>query len=138
VLYPAEEENSESRSQDRDREAVIRIDYGQTCFLLTGDAERSARMAVVARGEYARCQVLQVGCRGSPEALGAAFPEAVQPAVAIVSCGEDGSVEQGLPDALAQAIDRLEQQGATVLRTDQRGSVEVISDGVRTRVRVER
>ena len=138
VLYPSEEELAAARLQDSDQGAMIRDDYGRTCFLLTGDAGPSAWTAVLARGERVQCQVLQLGRRGSLDAASADFLETVRPAVAIVSYGGDGSGEQDVPDALAQTVERLTQQGTTVLRTDQRGSVQVVSDGVRYEVRVER
>ena len=138
VLYPSEKELADGRSQDSDQGAMIRVDYGRTCFLLTGDAGPSAWTAVLARGERVQCQVLQLGRRGSLDAASADFLETVRPAVAIVSYGGDGSGEQDVPDALAQTVERLTQQGTTVLRTDQRGSVQVVSDGVRYEVRVER
>jgi len=138
VLYPSEEELAAARLQDSDRATIIRVDYGRTCFLLAGDAGPSAGAAVLARGERVQCQVLQLGRRVSPNAAGTAFLETVRPSVAIVSYGRDGSGEQDVPDALAAMVERLTQQGATVLRTDQRGSVEVVSDGVRFEVRVER
>ena len=113
---------------------VLRVDYGQTCVLLAGGADRGAEAEMLGRGEHVRCDVLQVGGRGGEEATGAAFLEAVRPAFAVISRGDGGGNSQALDETLA----RLAQHGATVARTDLHGGVEVISDGVGYEVKVGR
>jgi competence protein ComEC len=117
-----------------DEAIALRVDYGQTCFLLAGSADLEAERALLGRGERLRCDVLQVGKHGSAKATGPRFLEAVRPALAVLSV-EEGN-QAGRPDEAVLA--RLAEHGATVVRTDELGSVNVISDGGGYQVRVGR
>jgi beta-lactamase superfamily II metal-dependent hydrolase len=75
-----------------------------------------------------------VGEHGSDEVAGPAILEAVRPALAVLSCGEGDRAEQ----PAEATLERLTEHGATILRTDLHGSVEVISDGRGYEVRVGR
>jgi competence protein ComEC len=116
--------------------AILRVDYGQTCLLLAASAGAEAERAMLAQDlpPGVRCDVLQVGRHGSEAASTAVFLEAVRPALAVISAGEGNRA--GDPDE--RTLARLSEVGATVLRTDEVGSVEAISDGVGVEVRVGR
>jgi len=60
------------------------------------------------------------------EATSAAFLQAVQPQVAVISVGAEN--RHGHP--AADTLRRLEALAIRVLRTDRQGAVEIISDGV--------
>ncbi|MBN1936208.1 MAG: ComEC/Rec2 family competence protein [Anaerolineae bacterium] len=104
---------------------TLRIDYGSTCFLLAASATEDAERAILAQGAHLRCDVLQVGDGGSRQASTEAFLEAVNPALAVISCGEN---QRGTRPA-QETLDRFTARGATVAQTCERGNVEVISDG---------
>lgn len=104
---------------------TLRIDYGSTCFLLAASAAEDAEREMLAQGANLRCDVLQVGDGGSKQASTEAFLEAVTPALAVISCGEN---QRGTRPA-QETLDRLLALGATVAQTYDRGGVEVISDG---------
>jgi competence protein ComEC len=127
VLHPAASDGSE-------HPLVVRIDFGRTCYLLAGSARMAIETAMRARGADLRCDVLQVGEHGREGATTPRFLQAVQPALGVVSRAREG--RGGEPDAAVLA--RLVGCGATVVRTDERGSVEVISDGARYEVRAGR
>jgi competence protein ComEC len=110
--------------------AVLRVDYGATCFLLSASADLSVEQVMVARGEDLRCDVLQVGKQGDDGATSLPYLYAVQPVLAVVSRAAETSSASD-----ERALTRLDQAGATVVRTDQSGSIEVISDGNRYEVR---
>jgi competence protein ComEC len=119
---------------DREGPVVLRVDYGETCFLLAGSADLDVERAMLARDAPVRCDVVQVGKHGGEGATGAFFLHAVRPALAVVSCGEGN--RSGDPEEAVLA--RLAEHGARVVRTDELGSIEVISDGVGYKVRVRR
>jgi competence protein ComEC len=122
---------------DGDREGgvlVLRVDYGRTCFLLAGSADLDVERSLLARKEHVRCDVLQVGRHGGEGATSPRFLQAVRPALAVISSGEGNRA--GDPDEAVLA--RLAEHGATVVRTDELRSVEVVSDGLGYRVRVGR
>jgi competence protein ComEC len=124
MLYPPGER--------KDGVSVVRLDYGSTCFLFGGSADLEVEGEMVARGLDLRCDVLQVGQQGSGEASSLRFLEAVRPALAVVSCGTGSYV----PEPDVGTLERLAKGGATVARTDELGSVEVVSDGAGYRVKV--
>ena len=104
-------------------------------FLLAASAGAQAERAMLAHDlPGVLCDVLQVGRHGSEAATTTAFLEAVRPALAVVSAGEGNRA--GDPDE--RTLARLSEVGAMVMRTDEVGSVEVISDGVGVQVRVGR
>lgn len=113
-----------------DSSLVLRITYGGTTALLTGDLEAEAQRTLLAAGPVA-ADILKVPHHGS-KTTSAAFLFAVEPSVALVSVGADNRYGHPAPQTLA-ALD-----GALILRTDLHGRVTVTSDGKRLSVRKER
>jgi competence protein ComEC len=109
---------------------VVRVDYGSTCFLLSGSADLAVEQQILAQGERVRCDVLQVGRGGDHGASSLPYLAAVHPALAVVSCASEGGQ---VPDE--QTLNRLTEAGATVARTDELGSIDVISNGAGYAVR---
>lgn len=110
-----------------DTSLVLRVDFGETSFLFTGDMERTAEEDLLARwGEDAlRADVLKVGHHGSDTSTSYPFLRAVMPQIAVISVGAGNSY--GHPDDAV--LSRLSDEGAAVYRTDEYGDVTVVSDG---------
>ena len=70
-----------------DTSIVLRIDYGATSFLLTGDMEADAERDLVNSGANLKVDVLQVGHHGSSTSTSYVFLNAVLPEMGIISCG---------------------------------------------------
>lgn len=105
---------------------VVRVQFGDVRILLTGDAERLEEAWLVGRaGAELRADVLKVGHHGSTTSTTPEFLEAVAPRLALVSVGAGNSYGHPGPDVMR----RLAAQGATVLRTDQLGTVVLRTDG---------
>ena len=104
---------------------VLRLDYGQTSFLFTGDAESSAEKEMLASEISLDCDVLKVGHHGSRTSSSAAFLEAVSPDIAIISCGAGNSYNH----PHEEIVTRLEKTGADLRRTDLEGTIVLVSDG---------
>lgn len=105
---------------------VLRLVYGSTSFLFSGDAEEKAEEEVL--GLYAnnlRSDVYQVGHHGSNTSSSINFVEKISPSIAVFSCGKDN--EYGHPHE--EIITRLHDLGATLYRTDLQGSILLLSDG---------
>jgi competence protein ComEC len=108
---------------------VIRVTYGDTSFLFTGDSQATAHAALA---ELAvKANVLKVPHHGS-RTTSADFFESVAPSLAVISAGTDNPFGHPHPDALAALGD------TPVFRTDLHGRITVRSDGERIRVTSER
>ncbi|MGH7655820.1 MAG: DNA internalization-related competence protein ComEC/Rec2 [Gemmatimonadaceae bacterium] len=110
---------------------VMLVQYDGVRFLLTGDAEapEEAWLVAHARGDL-HADVLKVGHHGSPTSSSDAFLDAVHPRLALVSVGAGNSY--GHPSS--EVMRDLTERGATVLRTDQLGTIVVRTDGRTLRV----
>ena len=104
---------------------VIRLTYGRVSFLFTGDAEGEEEAAILASGANLRSTVLKVGHHGSRDSTGDAFLTAVAPQIGVISAGEANRF--GHPHR--EVLERLEQAGVQVLRTDQSGTITMSTDG---------
>lgn len=109
---------------------VIRVEYGATRILLTGDVESAAQTVLLERGDL-QADILKVPHHGSGTSS-EAFLDGVNPGIAVISVGEGNPF--GHPrEAVLQAL-----AGADVYRTDIHGSVIIQSDGARITVLPER
>ena len=133
MLNPSQE--SPFRDSNNDS-VVLRLTYGEVSFLLTADIESEAEARLVNSGTELHSTVLKVPHHGSNTSTTQRFLDAVSPAIAVVSAGQDNPYGHPAPGVM----ERLEAAvGAEyVYRTDLQGSVEIVSDGVSVWVRTER
>jgi competence protein ComEC len=111
--------------EGNDASVVARLVYGELAVLLTGDAAEAAETALLASGRPLAATVLKAGHHGAATSTGADFLRAVAPRVVVISVGADNSYGHPAPATLA----RIAAAGATVLRTDEVGTIELTSDG---------
>lgn len=104
---------------------VLRIVYGETSFLFTGDAEEPAEDVILQSGQDIQSTVLKVGHHGSRTSTSEAFLDTVNPAYAVISCGKDNSY--GHPHDITLA--KLQSKDIEVFRTDEMGDIYCTSDG---------
>ncbi len=117
-----------SYTELNDWSVVLRVEYGDTTVLFTGDAETVSEEEMLERylaSGKLDCDLLKVGHHGSTTSTSEAFLEAVSPDYAVISVGEGNT--HGHPKA--QILTRLENAGARVWRTDLHGSIVFVSDG---------
>ena len=110
-----------------DNSIILRIVYGDTAFLLTGDATWVAEGELADSGADIRADLLKVGHHGANSSSSYHFLELVAPDYAVISVGADN--EHGHPGGYT--LDRLGDAGIRVLRTDELGTVVCRSDGKR-------
>lgn len=111
--------------ETNDTSLVLRIDYGSTSFLLTGDMESDAERDLVESGANLKADVLQVGHHGSSTSSSYLFLNAVLPEMGIISCGVNN--KYGHPHEETLSI--LRDAGVDVYRTDLMGTITIGSDG---------
>jgi competence protein ComEC len=104
---------------------VIEIVYGQTKFLLTGDAQREAEGFMAGYGTFLRSAILKVGHHGSATSSSEGFLKWVRPKYSVISVGERNHFQHPSP----HTISRLFHRGSMVLRTDRVGALVFESDG---------
>jgi len=100
--------------------------------LLPGDAEKQAEYAMLSETNAGKlhADVLKVGHHGSKNSTMPEFLESVGPRIAIISAGEQNPYGHPSPELL----ERLRESGARILRTDEEGAVQVVTDGHSLRV----
>lgn len=128
ILSPTEGKDYE---ETNDVSAVVRVTYGKTSFLFTGDAEAIIEKELVSGHHLSHCDVLKVGHHGSSTSSTEDFLRAISPDIAVISCSKDNSY--GHPHR--EVIKRLNDIGSQILRTDTDGTIVIISDGNGVRVK---
>lgn len=129
VLSPDHEyENS------NDDSVVMKISYGETDFLFTGDASKKVEEYLLENHVDVSSDVLKISHHGSQTATTEKFLKAVNPSVAIVPVGENF---YNLPNI--QVMKRLkEYKDLDLYRCDDDGTVTVNSDGNKITVFTEK
>ncbi|HAS04570.1 MAG TPA: hypothetical protein DCR71_02240 [Dehalococcoidia bacterium] len=112
-----------SWSDTNDYSVVCRLDTGDIEFLFMGDAGFPAESALT--GEL-DAEILKVGHHGSRTSTSVAFLSRVNPEVAVISVGAGNTY--GHPTA--ETLQRLQNAGATIYRTDLNGDIVITTDGL--------
>ncbi len=121
ILSPA----SQTYENLNDYSIVLRVDYGDTSYLFTGDAGELAEREMLQNGLDVDADVLKVGNHGNSGSSSQAFVDAVSPTWAVYSCGKGNT--NSSPDA--GILTRLRGAGSSILGTDADGTVTFLSDG---------
>jgi competence protein ComEC len=104
---------------------VMRIVYGQTSFLFTGDAEDVVEKALLEKGVTLKSDVLKVGHHGSNSSTTYPFLREVMPQYAVICVGSDNTYGHPTENVLS----RLRDADVTTFRTDKQGDILCVSDG---------
>ncbi len=130
VLYP--DENAEMLRETNDASVMVRVVYGDSEFLLTGDAPIWAEERVVSwYGSALKSDVLKAGHHGSRTSTGDSLLAAADPSYVVVSAGRDNSYGHPHEEVVARILAR----GAELFTTFDRGTITFVSDGKTLQVR---
>jgi competence protein ComEC len=124
VLFP-EKADPIVRSADNEQSLVLRLEYDKTSFLLTGDIGAQSETKILGLSGKLKSEVLKSPHHGSSSSSSKDFLERVEPRIAIISVGEGN--RYGFPSQ--EVLNRYEEMGIKVYRTDIHGAVELRSDG---------
>ena len=105
---------------------VIKVTFGNNTFLFTGDAETQNEETI----NWPKVDVLKVGHHGSNTSSSEQFLNQIQPQISVISVGKDN--DYGHPNS--ETIQKLEKIGSTIYRTDENGTIEIISNGTELNV----
>ena len=114
-----------SAEDSNDNSIVLKVSFGATSFLFTGDAERAEEQDLLNAGVNLQSTVLKVGHHGSDTSTSYPFLRAVAPQYAVISVGAGNSY--GHPTEAV--LSRLRDAGVTTFRTDMQGEITAVSDG---------
>jgi len=118
--------NKTDYTDANDYSAVLHITYGDTAFLLTGDATKISENEILQKGFDIQSDVIKVGHHGSNSSSTKAFITAVKPKYAVISVGKGNSYGHPTPAILTM----FNFLGENLYRTDESGTVIIISDGI--------
>ncbi len=105
---------------------VIRLSYGETSFLFTGDAESINENEMLSNySDLLDVDVLKVAHHGSSYSNTQAFLDQVSPSIAVIMVGANN--KYGHPHD--EVIDSLNKMNVPIYRTDKDGTIIMTSDG---------
>lgn len=104
--------------------AVLRLEYENVSFLFMGDAEALSEKEII-KSNAVYADVLKVGHHGSKTSSSAEFINTVSPRFAVFEVGKDNSY--GHPHK--EVLERYKNIGAEILRTDELGTIVILTDG---------
>jgi competence protein ComEC len=128
VLHPG----SELEEDANNNSVVARLTYGRVSLLLTGDIEAEVERELVTAESIPESTLLKVPHHGSCSSTTQRFLEAVDPELVVISVGADNRFGHPCDEVLERLGD------LPLYRTDEHGAVEVVSDGERVWVEMER
>lgn len=117
--------NSDEYDDLNEYSAVIKMIYGETSFLFTGDASSKSEKEMLAAAYDLTANVIKIGHHGAKTSSSEEFIKTVKPQYAVISCGKDNSY--GHPHE--QTLKTLMAENVKVYRTDKDGTICISSDG---------
>lgn len=123
---PSDEMNNNS--------VVLKFEYGDVSFLLTGDCEKDMEQKILDSGADVSADVLKLGHHGSSTSTGKKWLAAVNPSYSVASCGLDNSY--GHPHE--ETVERLGTAQIPLYRTDLNGTVVFETNGTAIHVATEK
>ncbi len=130
ILHPKESRLPIS-SIDNELSMVLRLSYGRTSFLFTGDIGQKAEQDILENMRIIKSDILKSPHHGSLSSSSEEFLSAVNPSVIVICVGENN--RYNFPNPII--LQRYKEQGATLYRTDTHGAIEITSDGQEFSVR---
>ena len=125
---------SEKAEEENDRSLAIKVSYGGSSFLFCGDASWIEETAMIDAGTDLKADVLHVNHHGSASSTSWELLESCDPEWAVISVGSEN--DYGHP--AERTLEKLDDAGVKVVRTDENGTIRFISDGEQIRVVTER
>jgi len=132
VLHPGPKLMAGTGADSNNNSIVTRLVSGQVSVLLPGDIEAEVEHELVRSGQPLASTVLKAPHHGSNTSSTPAFLKAANPQWVIISVGRDNRLGHPAPDVLARLV------AYTVIRTDERGNVEMITDGQHLSIKTQR
>lgn len=124
ILFP---DRDVSDWTTNDGSVVVRLSYGATSVMLTGDSTTMTEQVILSENppQALKSTILKVGHHGSRTSTSLDFVKIVAPTYAVISNGKNS--RYGHPHK--ETLDTLSSLGVKILRTDTLGEIIMKSDG---------
>lgn len=117
--------NKDDYIETNDFSIVTKIEYMDTSFIFAGDAEKSSELDMIDKNYNLKSNVLKIGHHGGRTSSNEEFLKKVNPDYSIISVGANNTY--GHPHK--ETLDRLNNVGSNIMRTDELGDIVIISNG---------
>lgn len=122
ILSPISDKYDETNNYS----ITLKVQYGETSFLFTGDAEKESEQEMLQMwGNDLKSDILKVGHHGSSSSSIDQFLEKVNPSLVVISVGKDNDYNHPHKETL----EKFNKLNVPVLRTDELGNIILTSDG---------
>ncbi len=113
---------------------VVRLIFGDTRILLTGDMGQPGEQRLLNHGTELESGIIKIAHHGEKDACSEDFLRKVSPESAIISVGKDNRYGRPHPELLK----RLEMAVPAIYRTDENGTVRLMTDGRTYSIKTEK
>lgn len=118
-FHPTDDSRPEHNESTNDDSVVFLFRAGKYRVLFTGDIGEKTEKTILDQWDIPPIDVLKVAHHGSRSSSGQAWVNALRPRVAVISVGKENRYGHPTPEVLQ----RLEQVGSRIWRTDQSGAI---------------
>lgn len=125
--------NAPSYESLNDYSIGIKLTYGSTSFLLTGDAQTVSEAEMLDNGIDLSSDVIKLSHHGSSTSSTMNFLDKVDPKYAIISVGKENKYEH--PHSATMQV--MKERAINLYRTDEQGSIVFTTDGKNISVNAE-
>lgn len=109
----------EISNETNDNSVVIKLSYLNDSILLTGDCSKGEERDILNSSTNISVNLLKVGHHGSSTSSTESFVNAVNPQIAVISCGKNN--DYGHPHK--ETVDRFNKHNIKIYRTDKMGTI---------------
>lgn len=128
VLFPDSDQSTQKITNDGS--VVLRIVYGETSIMLTGDLSSTFEDYLVSLdGDALASDILKAGHHGSRFSTDALWLSKVRPEYVVISAGKEN--RYGHPHE--EVLTRVKDTGAEIISTIEKGTITFVSDGAQVR-----
>jgi competence protein ComEC len=126
VLFPMQTDEI----SDNNHSVVLRVNYGDRKFLLTGDIEKETERELLQNPEFLQADVVKAAHHGSRTSSIQEFIDAAQAKIIVIPVGKHSPF--GHPHG--EVLERWKNAGAQILTTGERGTISISTDGKELRL----
>jgi len=125
VLYPFEDMSGKDVGNPNDVSVALRLSMLGKNFFFAGDAEFKEELEITSLNTDLGVDVFKADHHGSRTSNSDSLLEKLNPKAVVISVGKNNSYGHPSPSVM----ERFKEKGLEVFRTDQQGTVKVITDG---------